>query len=378
MKHILTTIALLLSALNMSAQQGYVIKGIAEGAAEGDTVYLCSIKNLYVITRLDSTIISNGKYEFRGEQSGCVFRYLIPYHNGKAQSYSSVLLEDAEITVRSFPSDTKKESEVSSTGLNYKLWQEYKQLGKPWSDELVANFMITRDSTATKANQRVAEVKMDSLRNLQRQAENQFMREHLPAAICDIILGSNYASMSDEEKQQTLKLFSEKLPDGANYRQLAAEAEVLAPVAVGKKFTDFTMQNPDGKDIKVSDIVAKNKYTLIDFWASWCGPCRTEMPYVLETYDKYHSQGFEVVGVSLDNKHEAWIKAIEDLALPWPQMSDLKGWQCEGAAIYKVRAIPANILVDQQGIIRARDLRGLKLTQKINELLMQDGGVAQK
>ena len=131
---------------------------------------------------------------------------------------------------------------------------------------------------------------------------------------------------------------------------------------------DIALAAPDGKTIKVSDYVSKNKYTLIDFWASWCGPCRAEMPTVVKAYTDFHQKGFEVVGVSLDNDKDAWVKAIADLKMPWPQMSDLKGWDCEGAQLYNVRSIPSNVLVDQQGKIVAKDLRGEQLLKKLDEL----------
>ena len=129
------------------------------------------------------------------------------------------------------------------------------------------------------------------------------------------------------------------------------------------------MDTPDGKTLKMSDFVDNNKYTLIDFWASWCGPCRAEMPTVAKAYDEFHAKGLEIVGVSLDNEKGDWVSAISMLNMPWPQVSDLKGWECAGAQLYNVRAIPANLLIDQQGRIVAQDLRGEDLLQKLAELL---------
>ena len=108
---------------------------------------------------------------------------------------------------------------------------------------------------------------------------------------------------------------------------------------------------------------------MIDFWASWCGPCRREMPVVVEAYKNFKAKGFGIVGVSLDEDLDKWKKAITDLNITWPQMSDLKGWQCEGAKLYGVRGIPATVLVDQEGTIVARDLRGDDLGKKLGELM---------
>lgn len=137
----------------------------------------------------------------------------------------------------------------------------------------------------------------------------------------------------------------------------------------GVQYIDFEMETPNGNNIKVSDIVNKNKYTLIDFWASWCGPCHAEMPTIVKAYDDFHSKGLEIIGVSLDSDKTDWVNAIDKLKMTWPQVSDLKGWECAGARIYGVHSIPASVLVNQQGMIVAQNLRGDDLLRKLAELM---------
>ncbi len=137
----------------------------------------------------------------------------------------------------------------------------------------------------------------------------------------------------------------------------------------GLTYTDLTMNDPDGKTMKLSQFVGKSKLVLVDFWASWCGPCRAEMPYVVSAYEKYKGSGLQIVGVSFDKNAEAWTAAIKQLGMAWPQMSDLKGWECAAHEVYGVSSIPSNILVDAKGTIVATDLRGEQLLQTIANLL---------
>lgn len=143
----------------------------------------------------------------------------------------------------------------------------------------------------------------------------------------------------------------------------------MLAVSVGGQAPDFTMNDTEGNSVKLSDVYSKNKYTLIDFWASWCGPCRVENPNVVANYNEYKAKGFAVLGVSLDNDKAAWEKAITDDKLAWTNVSDLKGWESEAAALYKVQSIPSNFLVDNKGKIVAVNLREKELGKKLSELL---------
>ena len=139
-------------------------------------------------------------------------------------------------------------------------------------------------------------------------------------------------------------------------------------VSVGKQAPEIDLPDPNGKNIKLSSL--KGQIVLIDFWASWCGPCRMEMPNVVAAYEKYKSKGFTVYSVSLDKTKDAWVNSIKALGMPWEtQVSDLKFWNCEAAAVYGVQGIPAAFLLDRDGKIVATNLRGAALDAKIGELI---------
>lgn len=137
-------------------------------------------------------------------------------------------------------------------------------------------------------------------------------------------------------------------------------------VELGQPFMDFTLQTPDGKDVNLAEIIKNNKVTMIDFWASWCGPCRHENPVVKAAYEKYHALGLEIVGISVDRNEAAWLQAVEEDSLPYLQVRDAEGNVGDD---YAVVYIPSNFLYDQNGIMVAKGLRGEELEAKLAELL---------
>nr|WP_262898808.1 TlpA disulfide reductase family protein [Dawidia soli] len=177
----------------------------------------------------------------------------------------------------------------------------------------------------------------------------------------------NYVSSENlDEAQAIFDKLDAPLKKTAKAKEITDRIANLRATQVGNGYIDFVMNDVNGKPVKLSSY--KGKYVLLEFWASWCGPCRAENPNLREQYKKYSAKGFNILGVSLDSKAEPWKKAIEKDELPWVHVSDLKGWQNQAAVQYGVRAVPANFLIGPDGKIIARDLRAETLNAKLEEI----------
>ncbi|GHV08233.1 hypothetical protein FACS1894160_2190 [Bacteroidia bacterium] len=195
-----------------------------------------------------------------------------------------------------------------------------------------------------------------------------FIKKHPNSYISLVAL----SQLSGENlKQNEIEALFSKLSDdvkNTNWgKSLATSFNKTRATAVGSVAPDFTQNDPSGKPIKLSSF--RGKYVLIDFWASWCGPCRRENPNVVQTYQKYKNKNFEILGVSLDNDKNAWLSAIEKDNLTWLHVSDLRGWKSAAAQLYSVESIPQNFLLDPKGVIIEKNLRGKQLDEALAKAL---------
>ncbi len=195
------------------------------------------------------------------------------------------------------------------------------------------------------------------------------MKNNPSSYVSPYILSSIQYGKDVEELDSLVNGLDPKLQTVQTILDLKDHLEAMKKVAIGQIAPDFTQNDPDGNPVKFSDVYSKNEVTLLDFWASWCGPCRGENPNVVAVFNDYKDKGFTVFGVSLDKEKESWLKAINDDKLNWTQVSDLAYWQNEVAKEYAINSIPSNLLVDKTGKIIAKNKRGDELRETLAKML---------
>ena len=267
-----------------------------------------------------------------------------------------------------------RRSAVISQGLNKKFYDYFDQL-KLFRDkqEKLAKLYQAAQQKGTKKEQTNILNHYYTIDDDKHAYEYKFIEDNKNNLVGGLVYEATVFDRAEPNYNKLVKLydsFSEEVKKLPNVQNAYKNAKDKAALSIGSKAPDFSAPTPDGKTLSLKD--AMGKVTVIDFWASWCRPCRAENPYVKEIYKKYHNKGLNIIGVSLDKPgHKSdWLKAIKDDGLTWYQVSNLKYWQDPIAReLYQVQSIPQTFILDKNGVIRAKNLRRDRLEAKIKELL---------
>ena len=352
-----------MAALTMVACQNnenaYIISGTFEGAGENDSVSLQLVEGRKLVD-LQKVPVVNGKFEFKGVADSVQVAAIT-----LGDAFCQFFLEPGQINV-----DLKLGQMSYALGTpNNNAYESYMSDMNALEEEYSEIARSAQNPELSDAQRNEIKAQLADFEAKYYQAVKNSINDNVGNNFGLYNLCNSYYYYAPEELAPVLEGYIAAFPTNARLQQIKKHNETSLETSVGKQFKDFEMADVDGNIHKISEYVAANKVTLIDFWASWCGPCRAEMPAVKAAYDAYKKKGFGIVGVSLDNNKEAWLGAIKSLGANWEHLSDLKGWNCEGAKLYGVNSIPATVLVAQDGTILARNVRGEEIQKKLAELL---------
>ena len=365
------------SSSNSGNNSGFEIKGTLSNS-KGESIYLEKLSQSGVLPVDSSSINEKGEF-LMNHYSPNVGFYRLRISNA---NFAMLVLDSAQkITITADARDLGNTFQADGSA-DTKLFIEYNKLAQGQK--------VRTDSLENIFRTAMITLKLDSLRADSLSKELQKPYEIMVSHYSDIIakkIKENSSSFASIMAIQQLrpenyldvykaldKGLNEKYPENKDiksYHAMVQQAEMMVArtqaIKIGGEAPELILPMPNDKDLSLTSL--RGKVVLIDFWASWCAPCRKELPNVKRAYEKYKNKGFEILGVSLDKDRTAWLEAISKEGLTWPQVSDLKFWQSEACQIYAVQSIPYTVLIDKQGKIIATDLRGVELDKKLAEVL---------
>ena len=311
----------------------------------------------------DSIAIDSGMFSFTGMVESPNVQYIL---FDDSDERINVFIENSDITITGVNLN-RDNLTISGSKIHSQLKSFNDEAGK--YDERLKAIVDEYYAAKESGDEALVEelgTKYDNEDSLKTLFIEGYINENLNSVIAPY-LSSRYMMGKEVEELETLsKSFSDSIRSSQYVVAIDERITIVKNSAIGQPAPAFEMNDKDGNPIALASF--KGSYVLVDFWASWCGPCRRENPNVVAAYKKYHDKGFEIFGVSFDTDKEKWLKAVEDDKLTWSHVSDLKGWGNAVGKIYGVRSIPHSILIDKDGIIVAKNLREEELHEKLAEI----------
>ena len=315
----------------------------------------------------DSADVVEGKFSFSGDLELPEVWYL-RFDDKKA--YVSLFVENSQISVSGATlnrdSVTISGSSIQDALTKFNDGQEdfYKEI-----DKMETDYMAAREIEDT-ATMNQIDLDYDAVSEKISEYIVEYIAGNTSSVIAPYLAVSNLLNdFTANQIDSTLNTFSKDIKDSKYIVSMQERSAKMRTTEVGAVAPLFTQNDPEGNPISLESL--RGNYLLIDFWASWCGPCRKENPNVVAAYNKYHDMGFDILGVSLDDNGENWVAAIDKDGLTWPQVGDLNGWANEVGQLYGVNSIPHSILLDEDGVIIAKNLRGEDLHEKLEEVFLK-------
>lgn len=371
-----------LLAFTADAQNSFSINGKFTALKEDMKVFLNYRLNSKRIA--DSSITKNGAFSFKGQIGNEPIKASItlkPVISDPSKSFiekmlrsdeQDFFLEQGTISIKG---TSAMKTALISGGKTQSEHLALQALLKPEKDqtaplrEEMIPILVRTQGKGMDTIKRLQEIQklMGPLSQKEDAKEEAFIKAHPDSYVSFNLVQERGGIIRPKTFEPLFNSLSARLRNTENGKALAKKLDIVKKTAVGVKAMDFSQPDVNGKMVSLSSY--KGKYVLLDFWASWCGPCRAENPNVLKAYNEFKDKNFDILAVSLDDKKENWLKAVKDDALPWTQVSDLMGWKNQAAGFYAITAIPQNFLIDPNGVIIASNLRGEELAKKLRQLI---------